>query len=327
MTLELGLYVDEESIPTAIKNYGYVTLGNHLKLSNLKWNISERDNSKIALFTDRYFSSKFIASISRHKTKVAIVLEPLEYLKIRTKWDCVKFKGTPYENFVQNKDAFDLVLTYENSLLDLGGKYVPYIVGGSFLKPTDKILIEEKSSLISMVLSSKKILEGHRLRHRIFDQYSDKNFIEFYGNPFMPFDYQGAPFSRYKFSIVIENVKKNNFFTEKLLDCLLFKTIPIYYGDPKITKLFNSQGIIEFTTIDELRNILDDLIKGKIKVPDSVLIENQKRALRYISKEHNIESALRFHLFGETLTEVFSDDVSKDILEGKRTLDPSIIVT
>jgi hypothetical protein len=60
----------------------------------------------------------------------------------------------------------------------------------------------------------------------------------------------------YKYSIAIENCAENNYFTEKITDCILTDTTPIYYGCPNIElflnnlyKLSNLSNTTELATI------------------------------------------------------------------------------
>jgi hypothetical protein len=48
-------------------------------------------------------------------------------------------------------------------------------------------------------------------------------------------------------------------FTEKLIDCFLTGTIPIYYGCPSIGKFFNIKGIIVIDNIHDLANVIPTL--------------------------------------------------------------------
>lgn len=61
------------------------------------------------------------------------------------------------------------------------------------------------------------------------------------------------------FSIIVENNCSPNYVTEKFYDCVATKTVPIYFGDPNIASSFNEKGIIKFSNIDELENILRNL--------------------------------------------------------------------
>jgi hypothetical protein len=55
-----------------------------------------------------------------------------------------------------------------------------------------------------------------------------------------------------KFSIIVENSQEINYFSEKLIDCLLSKTIPIYWGCPNICDYFDCNGFILFADENEL---------------------------------------------------------------------------
>lgn len=62
-----------------------------------------------------------------------------------------------------------------------------------------------------------------------------------------------------KFSIIIENSTEMNYFSEKLIDCLLAKTVPLYWGCPNVFDFFDKRGIICFHTIDELIQIINEI--------------------------------------------------------------------
>ena len=48
----------------------------------------------------------------------------------------------------------------------------------------------------------------------------------------------------YRYSVVIENVRERNYFTEKLIDALLCRTVPIYWGCPNIGDFMETRGMI-----------------------------------------------------------------------------------
>jgi hypothetical protein len=61
-------------------------------------------------------------------------------------------------------------------------------------------------------------------------------------------------FENFQYSIVIENCRQPNYFSEKLIDCLRMKTLPIYYGCPNISEYFDISGwiILETMNVQEL---------------------------------------------------------------------------
>jgi hypothetical protein len=64
----------------------------------------------------------------------------------------------------------------------------------------------------------------------------------------------------YRYSFCIENCKKDYYFTEKLLDCFLSGTVPIYWGCPNLSDFgYDERGIIRFNTKEELLEIINNL--------------------------------------------------------------------
>lgn len=126
----------------------------------------------------------------------------------------------------------------------------------------------EKSKLCSMFASPKAWLEGHRFRHQIAEKYKDR--IDLFGGAL------GSPrlgegihpdkaegINPYMFSIVIENVKCDKYYTEKVTDCFATKTIPVYWGTRKISEDFNTDGIIFLEDFD-INSLNKDLYDSKI---------------------------------------------------------------
>ena len=61
-----------------------------------------------------------------------------------------------------------------------------------------------------------------------------------------------------KFSIIIESIQDTNFFTEKLVDCLLTNTIPIFWGCSNIGDFFDINGFIIFNDENDLVRKLEN---------------------------------------------------------------------
>ena len=54
------------------------------------------------------------------------------------------------------------------------------------------------------------------------------------------------------FGIAIENFSHRGYFSEKILDCFLMKTIPVYWGCSNIHDYFFEPGFFKFENIDDL---------------------------------------------------------------------------
>jgi Glycosyltransferase family 10 (fucosyltransferase). len=66
----------------------------------------------------------------------------------------------------------------------------------------------------------------------------------------------------YKYSIAIENYQCNDYWTEKITDCFLSRTMPIYWGASNISKYFPEKSMIRIDPSDPgsaLRKINDAL--------------------------------------------------------------------
>jgi hypothetical protein len=85
----------------------------------------------------------------------------------------------------------------------------------------------------------------------------------------------------YMFSIVVENCKEDYYFSEKLIDCFLSGTVPIYYGCPSIDTFFNINGIIMYDTVDECLDIIRNITPEKYSQMLPYIEENFAIAQKY----------------------------------------------
>ena len=68
---------------------------------------------------------------------------------------------------------------------------------------------------------------------------------------------------KYQYSIAIENVCENNYISEKLFDCFLNNTVPLYYGCPNTDQVFSSESFIQInieedSIVDSISNIIEN---------------------------------------------------------------------
>ena len=297
-------YSPEESIPDE-------TIGGYIKMSPFVWR-REIEFSGQEIITDVFLlDKKFMKKKFNTSMSAGLLLEPLEYLRISPK---------KFEKYSSNLAK---VFTFEDSLLSKpGGKFQPYYVGGSMLRMDEKLRFEERLNGISFVLSSKRITSGHKFRHKIASRFSKKFNITQYGSGINDFDDRHVPYSSYQYSIVVENGKNSYLFTEKLIDCLLHRTIPIYWGGSKVLELFDPRGILYFNNINELDEILKDINNGRITPNFDAIEANQKSALNFISKELNLYKSLLNDGFIPPLEYEISDYLSNSdgFLSGNYTL-------
>ena len=61
------------------------------------------------------------------------------------------------------------------------------------------------------------------------------------------------------FSVIIENQRLPNYITEKLIDCILSKTVPLYFGSPNVGDYFDTSGMIIIRDFAHLKDVLENL--------------------------------------------------------------------
>ena len=85
------------------------------------------------------------------------------------------------------------------------------------------------------------------------------------------------------FHITIENNKADDYFTEKLIDCFISMTIPIYYGCPNIGDYFNIRGMIIINDINDIEYLNNNLSEKFYSDRISYVEENYGRVLDSLS--------------------------------------------
>jgi hypothetical protein len=152
-------------------------------------------------------------------------------------------------------NKFDLILTYYDSILsNLPNAKLNYFAGTWITDIKENF---DKNKLVSFITSNKNFATGHKVRMEVVETLRDK--FDLYGRGFNEISNKIIGLENYRYSVVIENEFMENWFTEKIIDCFMTKTIPIYMGCPNIGDFYDDAGIIKFNTKDELSNILDSL--------------------------------------------------------------------
>ena len=139
---------------------------------------------------------------------------------------------------------FHRVLTCNEALLARipNGVFFPF--GGTWV-PEWRGLDLEKTRMCSLIASAKRSQAGHQLRHDMVDRARTQGIeLDAMGGGYEPFGDKAEGLAPYRYSVVIENVRERNYFTEKLVDAILCKTVPIYWGCPNIGDFFDTSGMI-----------------------------------------------------------------------------------
>lgn len=130
-----------------------------------------------------------------------------------------------------------LYLFYDRSLLD---KAV-----GKHLIPKDWDLSTEKTGFCSFVVSN----PDNPVRNRAFDALSAYRTVDSGGryrnNVGGPVADKWAFEKSHKFSLCYENGSHSGYTTEKLVEAFAARTVPIYWGDPDVCRVFNPKAFID----------------------------------------------------------------------------------
>lgn len=182
---------------------------------------------------------------------------------------------------IKNKEKFDAIITFDDEILKNCENAHFLLFGTTWINNYD---FPKKEFKISHITGFKEMAEGHLLRKKIHykqdkiinpkdffisqnlgvENFNDNKILKELKNPL--FDSQ--------FHICIENSRQKNYFTEKIMDCFVTETIPIYWGCPNIEDFFDTSSIIivnDFKDIIKVCNNLttesyDNLLSGIKKI-------------------------------------------------------------
>jgi hypothetical protein len=239
--------------------------------SRFDWDRSgEQVGNDVVVLTETSFP---LVSLQPEKIKVGLILE--SPLLTRHLYEKIKK--------LEEYSRFDYILTYSRELWDVDKRFIPYTFGGAWIKDKDR-RVYDKAKNVSIIASFKKNTEWQQLRHDAISRFGDK-IDGVYGNGYNRIDYKLEALRDYRYSIVTENDVTNDFFTEKINDCFLVGTIPIYCGTDFIDEYFNTDGILQFRTIQELEYCLSIANEELYFNSMEAINDNFNRALEYAIPE------------------------------------------
>jgi len=166
-----------------------------------------------------------------------------------------EINNSEYDFAINNIDLFEKIFTYNKDLLMRSEKFVFIPIGGCWID-REEMKIYEKTKLVCTINSNKKVTELHKFRHEMV---SSLKSVDLYGSGYQYINKKIDVLKDYMFCIVIENQQIDFLFTEKIIDCFVTGTIPIYKGCKSIGDFFNTDGIITFETLEDLEDILNNL--------------------------------------------------------------------
>jgi hypothetical protein len=196
---------------------------------------------------------------------------------------------------IQNKQLFNVILTWNDKVLHNceNASFLPF--GHTWFKSEQYEKEHKKDFKIAHLRGSLLKSYGHQIRWEILDRKDEikipTKFFDVYGdrhNIEKARVEKEEVFGDSQFGVAIENFSHRGWFSEKILDCFLLKTIPMYWGCSNIGDYFNENGIIKFGEADEFIYISNQLTDSYYSSKKDIIEENYKLALQYVNYEQNI---------------------------------------
>lgn len=143
-----------------------------------------------------------------------------------------------------------------------------------------------KRKNLSTITSSSVFFEGHKLRYAFVNKLKGhfKKDLDWYGKGEKLIDDKWDGLIDYRYSMAIENSVHRGYFTEKIVDCYLAYTLPIYFGCPNIHDYFDPESMIvldindyekSISIIEEAMrlNVYEKKLASLIKMREKILSE------------------------------------------------------
>jgi hypothetical protein len=218
---------------------------------------------------------------------IMVLVEPNEYFGL-------------HDWVIQNKNLFSFILTYNDKVLNNceNSVYLPFSF--SWFRPEQYEKEHDKKFELSHLCGILNKSYGHSMRHEIlarenefkiptnfYKTIGDRNNLETVG------DDKEIVLGNSQYGVVIENFSHRGYFSEKLIDCFLMKTIPIYWGCSNIYDYFYEPGFLKFENVDDLIYISNALTPEFYESKKEAIEYNYKIALNYIDNEQRVVDKIK----------------------------------
>jgi hypothetical protein len=222
-----------------IKNWDEPNIFRQTPANNGKWNNCEFTTKDIEV--DYVVVLNYIdddISVECPKNNIFVIMQE-PYIKNTFDW------------MVEGHKQFSKVFTHH--IFNSSSKYIesnpmlPWHVDKSYdeLK-TISLSDIKKEKGISWITSTKSYFPGHKDRMSFLETMKISELdIELFGRGINEIGDKWDGLAPYKYSFAIENSSSKDYWTEKLADCFLSYTMPIYYGCTNIDEYFPKDSMIK----------------------------------------------------------------------------------
>lgn len=185
----------------------------------------------------------------------------------------------------------------------------PFVAGHSYMwhcKPVDNLRPILERAPMSIMISEKKNAPGHKYRHALVERILHHGLpVDIYGrgcaiyrkNMIIDQRFKGAfnndseMIANYRFTIAIENYPVKWYFSEKLMNPLLYGTTPLYLGGEMVSQLFPGTFHRLTGNLDSDIAIITDVIVNPDKYQTNI---DQASVRKSINLLENLDSVFSY---------------------------------
>jgi len=220
------------------------------------------------LFVDRHTMSSDVSRYPRERRIGALMESPINPV---------------FQDLDRLVRTFPLIFTHWEDLTRTGLPFAPLIYGTNWISirtPEDAARLTEspirKTGLVSFIGSIQHPdIAAYRLRREVSQFLLTRTDVECFGKGIREVSSKRDAIAPFLFSVAMENVAADLYFTEKLVDCILLETVPIYYGCQGIDGLLDPRGFLRFQTLSELEGLLPRLTVELYQAMRPALLRNR----------------------------------------------------
>lgn len=114
----------------------------------------------------------------------------------------------------------------------------------------------------------------------------------------------------HKFAIAFENVSHSGYTTEKLVQAFAARTIPIYWGDPQVTNVFNEKAFIDCNKYGSWDEIIERVVELDNNDDEYIKMLNEPALLdeEYICMQDKEFEKFLYNIFEQSYEQAYRRD-------------------
>lgn len=149
---------------------------------------------------------------------------------------------------------------------------------------------ENKKNRISIVVSNKQFLPGHKARLEFLKtlrNHQVAKYIDLYGGGFNPIGDKWDAIAPYKYHIALENSVIDDYWSEKLADSMLASALTFYHGCPNINSYFSESALVTIN-INHPQNAADAMLTALENNLYSQRVQEIEAAKKQVLDRYNV---------------------------------------